>query len=121
MRSGKNNKRISKLASRVQPGSGNVFADLNIGNPDLALAKAELVERIRALVAERNPTQKEAAELLGLDQPKISALVRGQVTGFSIDRLLRLLNSLGQQVEINVRPVKATGRSKAVRRILVTH
>jgi predicted XRE-type DNA-binding protein len=91
-----------------------VFADLGLPNPDLALAKAELVRRIRALIAERKLTQSKAAGLLGLDQPKVSALVRGRVEGYSIDRLFRLLNALGQRVEITVRP-KATGaESRAV-------
>ena len=89
---------------RVERGSGNVFADLGLPNPELALAKAELVQRIRELIAERKLTQAKAAELLGLDQPKVSALVRGRVDGFTYDRLFRLLNALGQRVEINVRP-----------------
>ncbi len=61
----------------IERGSGNVFADLGIPNPDLALAKAELVRRIRDVIAERKLTQAKAAELLGLDQPKVSTLVRG--------------------------------------------
>ena len=81
-----------------------MFADLGLPNPDLALAKAELVQRIRDLIAERKLTQAKAAKLLGLDQPKVSALVRGRVEGYSIDRLFRFLNALGQQVEIIVRP-----------------
>src|SRR4051794_33828608 len=89
---------------RVERGSGNVFADLGLPNPDLALAKAELVRRIRNLLADRGLTQAKAAELLGLDQPKISALARGRVQGYSIDRLFRFLNTLGQRVEISVRP-----------------
>ena len=59
--------------SHIDRGSGNVFADLGIPNPDLALAKAELVQRIRDLITERNLTQAKAADLLGLDQPKVSA------------------------------------------------
>src|SRR5437764_3738608 len=84
---------------RVEPGSGNVFADLGFPNPDLALAKAELVQRIRDLIAERKLTQAQAAKLLRLDQPKVSALVRGRVAGYSMDRLFRFLNALGQRVE----------------------
>jgi len=105
--SGSTNKRIrtaTKEPARVEPGSGNVFADLDIPNPDLALAKAQLVQRIRILIAERKLTQAKAAFLLGLDQPKVSGLVRGRVEGYSIDRLFRFLNALGQQVEITVRP-----------------
>lgn len=91
-----------------------MFADLGLPNPDLALAKAELVQRIRGLIAGRKLTQAKAAELLGLDQPKVSALVRGRVEGYSIDRLFRFLNALGQQVEITVRPVAPGGRTRGV-------
>src|SRR5262245_1403839 len=103
MRNGPSNRSNRKKATpddsmRVEPGSGNVFADLGLPNADLALVKAELVQRIRDLLAERKLTQVKAAELLGLDQPKVSALLRGRVEGYSIDRLFRLLNALGQQV-----------------------
>ncbi len=99
---------------RVERGSGNVFADLGLPNPDLALAKAELVQRIRDVIAERKLTQAKAADMLGLDQPKVSALVRGRVEGYSIDRLLRLLNALGQRVEITVRPNGAGADTRPV-------
>jgi predicted XRE-type DNA-binding protein len=95
-------------------GSGNVFADLGLPNPDLALAKAALVQRIRDLIAERKLTQTKAAELLGLDQPKVSALVRGRVEGYSIERLFRFLNALGQRVEITVRSIEANAEEHAV-------
>ncbi len=109
MRNGpKKRRRTSKATTeqpvRVEQGSGNVFADLSLPNPELALAKAKLVQRIRNLIAERKLTQVKAAKLLGLDQPKVSALVRGRVEGYSIDRLFRFLNALGQRVEITVRP-----------------
>src|SRR5438067_24377 len=105
MRNGQQHKKTKRKATslRVEKGSGNLFADLGISNPDLALAKAELVQRIRDLIAEHNLTQVEAAKRLGLDQPKVSALVRGRVAGYSIDRLFRFLNALGQRVEINIR------------------
>jgi predicted XRE-type DNA-binding protein len=77
-------------------------------------AQPELVQRIRDIIAERKLTQAEAAELLGLDQPKVSALVRGRVEGYSLDRLFRLLNVLGQRVEISVRPNAAGAKSRAV-------
>jgi predicted XRE-type DNA-binding protein len=93
-----------KRSPGVEQGSGNVFADLDLPNPALALAKAELVQHIRDILAERRLTQVKAAKLLGLDQPKVSALVRGRVEGYSIDRLFRFLNALGQRVEIRVRP-----------------
>lgn len=102
---------------RIDRGSGNVFADLAIPNPDVALAKAELVQRIRELVVGRNLTQAKAALLLGLDQPKVSALLRGRVQGYSIDRLFRFLTALGQRVEITVSP---KGNNKKARTIIVT-
>jgi predicted XRE-type DNA-binding protein len=91
---------------QIEMGSGNVFADLGFPHPEVALAKAELVQRIRSLIEERKLTQAKAARLLGIDQPKVSALIRGRVDGYSIDRLFRFLNALGQQVEITVRPAK---------------
>lgn len=109
MRTGPKQKRGKTKGATEQPvcverGSGNVFADLGFSNPELALAKAELVQRIRELIEERKLTQTRAAKLLGIDQPKVSALVRGRVEGYSMDRLFRFLTSLGQRVEITVRP-----------------
>jgi predicted XRE-type DNA-binding protein len=114
-------KEASKRVSKVEESSGNVFADLGIPNADVALAKAELAQHIRDIISGRKLTQAQAAELLGLDQPKVSALVRGRVAGFSIDRLLRFLNALGQQVEINIRPAAKRPRRDAQPAILVTH
>jgi len=81
-----------------------VPADLAVPEAGEALAKAELARRICALLAERKLTQARAAAVLGIDQPKVSALVRGKLEGFSTDRLFRFLNALGQDVEIVVRP-----------------
>jgi predicted XRE-type DNA-binding protein len=98
-----------------------VFADLKLPGPEVALAKAELVRRIRDIIAERKLTQARAAQLLGLDQPKVSALLRGRVEGYSIDRLFRFLNALGQQVEITVRPVKRRSAAEQERGTVVVH
>jgi predicted XRE-type DNA-binding protein len=119
MPSGRSIKRAqSSNKPRIEASSGNVFADLGIANPDLALAKAQLVQRIRSIIAERKLTQSNAAQILGLDQPKVSALVRGRVEGYSLDRLFRLLNALGQRIEINVtsgrKSKSAAGRAIAV-------
>jgi predicted XRE-type DNA-binding protein len=86
----------------VYSSSGNVFADLGLPNPDELLVKAELVNRISELIAERQLTQGEAAEILGVDQPKVSALMRGRLSGFSTERLFRFLNALGNNVEIRI-------------------
>src|SRR5262245_16071919 len=95
-----------KTEEVVEASSGNVFADLGLKNPEELLAKAELVQRIADIIAERKLTQASAAKVLGVDQLKVSALLRGRLDGFSIDRLFRFLNALGRDVEITVRPAR---------------
>ena len=90
--------------TRVQISNGNVFADLGLPNPEERLVKAELASKISSVIDQKNLTQIEAAELLGIDQPKVSALTRGRLSGFSTARLLRFLNALGNDVEIVVKP-----------------
>jgi predicted XRE-type DNA-binding protein len=87
----------------VTPSSGNVFADLGVAEPEEELAKAQLASHIRAAIGRRKLTQARAAKLIGLDQPKVSALMNGRLTGFSSDRLLRCLTALGHDVDIIVR------------------
>ena len=111
MQNGRNSKANVKTAPRGVLSSGNVFADLRIPDPDLALAKAKLVQHIRNLIAQRGLTQAKAGDLLGLDQPKVSALVRGRVAGYSLDRLFKFLNLLGQRIEISVRQASADANS----------
>lgn len=86
-----------------ETGSGNVFADLGLPNPEERLAKARLAIQINLLIKGKKLTQKEAAKLLEIDQPKISALHRGKLAGFSLERLFRFLNILGQEIDIKVR------------------
>jgi predicted XRE-type DNA-binding protein len=94
-------------------GSGNVFADLGHPRPAEARAKAELARTIRMLIAKRGLTQAAAADVLEIDQPKVSALTRGRLAGFSLDRLVRFLVLLGSDVEIVVKPrARATGRAR---------
>src|SRR6266542_3694190 len=97
-------------------GSGNVFADLRVSMPEEALAKAELMRRINAIIERRRLTQAEAAKVLAVDQPKISLLKRGQLAGFSLERLVRFLIRLGNDVEIVVRE---RPRSRRRARLLV--
>jgi predicted XRE-type DNA-binding protein len=84
--------------------SANVFADLGVDQPDEALVKAELARQISAIVADRGLSQSDAAPILGVDQSKISALVRGRLAGYSIERLLRFLTELDRDIEIVVKP-----------------
>lgn len=96
-------------------GSGNVFADLGHPRPAEALAKAELARKIAELIAKSRLTQAAAAELLNIDQPKVSALVRGRLAGFSLDRLVRYLVLLGSDVEIVVKPrARTAGRARVL-------
>jgi len=82
----------------------NVFADLGFRNPDLALAKAELVRELRSRLGELKLSVADAAKLLKLDEAKLDDLLRGATAGFTFDRLFRFLNALGHEVVIAVRP-----------------
>jgi predicted XRE-type DNA-binding protein len=86
----------------VSKSSGNVFADLGIPRPDQYQAKAELAARILKVVQQRRLTQQATGKLLGINQPKVSALLNGRLDGFSSDRLFRFLNALGCDVRISV-------------------
>jgi predicted XRE-type DNA-binding protein len=87
----------------VTAGSGNVFADMGLPEPDEELTKAQLASHIRRVIKRRRVTQAAAASLMGIDQPKVSALLNGRLANFSSGRLMRLLTALGQDVEITVR------------------
>jgi predicted XRE-type DNA-binding protein len=84
------------------------------GSGDLDRAKAEMAGRISALIAKRDLNQGQAAELLGLDQPKVSALIHGRTEGYSIDRLCRCLTALGQQVKIAIAPATKSRDGKVI-------
>ncbi len=99
------------MNKKFEHGDDNVFADLNVSNSEEALAKAELARQIYYIIKKKKLTQAKAALVLGVDQPKISALISGKLTGFSLERLFRFLNELGQDVTINVKP-KLRARKK---------
>jgi predicted XRE-type DNA-binding protein len=104
---------VAKKAHVV--GSSNVFADLGRPRPAEALAKAERARKIGTIIERRGLTQSAAAELLEIDQPRISALTRGRLAGFSLDRLVRFLVLLGCDVEIVVKPrMRAAGRARVM-------
>ena len=105
----------------VTPSSGNVFADLGFAEPDEALTKAELASQIRQVIKRRRLTQVAAATLMGIDQPKVSALLNGRLANFSTDRLMRLLTALGQDVEIVVRERPSTRDKGRIRVIGEAH
>jgi predicted XRE-type DNA-binding protein len=105
---------------RVTKSSGNVFADLGLPDADLLLVKADLTMRISQIIRKRGLTQTKAAAVLGIDQPKVSALLRGQLDGFSIERLVRFLVALGCVIELKVKEgERRSGKPGASRRARV--
>jgi predicted XRE-type DNA-binding protein len=87
----------------VEYSTDNIFADLGFPNPEEHLAKAKLTVQIIDIIRRRGLNQTAAAEILGIDQPKVSALMRGQLKNFSLDRLCRFLNHLDKDVDIVVK------------------
>ena len=96
--------------------SENVFADLGFAEPEEELTKAQLASRVRQIIKERRLTQVTAANLMGIDQPKVSALLNGRLANFSAERLMRFLVARDQDVEI---VVKAKPRTRQRGRIRV--
>ena len=92
----------------VTASSGNVFADIGLPEPEEELTKAQLASLIGQVIKRRRLTQAAAAMLMGVDQPKVSALLNGRIANFSSERLMRLLTALGRDVDIIVR--RASGR-----------
>ena len=97
-------KKSSKI--RVKEGSRNIFADLGFPNPDREQLKARLTLEIYRLIKRRGLTQAKAGAILGIKQPHVSSLMRGQSGNFSVERLMDFLTALGQDIEITVRPTR---------------
>lgn len=83
--------------------TGNVYSDLGFADAEEMLARARIVAQVGRIIQARKLTQVQAAELLGIDQPKVSALLRGHFKGYSQERLIGFLTKLGMDVEIVVR------------------
>lgn len=84
--------------------SKNVFEDIGVPHADEHFVKAQLVYKIDAIMKERRMKQVEAASLFGVRQPDVSKMLRGEFRQFSVERLLRFLVALNQDVEITVKP-----------------
>src|SRR5580700_4121071 len=91
---------------RVTQGSGNVFADLGLPNPEQELLKAQLTLQIYTILKGSGMKQVEIAKILGVQQPQVSLLMRNRAGNFSIGRLMEFLTALRQDVEIIVRPAR---------------
>jgi predicted XRE-type DNA-binding protein len=99
---------------RYETGSGNVFQDIGVPNPEEHLVKAQLVFRIDGIIKKRRLKQVEAADLLGIRQPDVSKMLRGEFRQFSVERLMRFLVALNQDVEIVVKPHRDTSNAPAL-------
>ena len=102
--------------TRVEQGSTNVYADLGFEDADEMLVKAQLATKIGEIIKRRKLTQMQAADLLGIPQPKLSHMLRGQFRGISETKMIECLTRLGRNVEI---VVKAAARSKATGHVSV--
>lgn len=102
--------------TQIEQGSINVYADLGVGDAEEMLVKAQLAAKIGEIIKRRKLTQIQAAELLGIPQPKLSKMLRGQFRGISETKMIDCLTRLGRNVEI---VVKAAHRSKAAGHVSV--
>jgi len=102
--------------SKIEQGSTNVYADLGLENAEEMLVKAQLTTKIGEIIKRRKLTQVQAAELLGMTQPKLSNLLRGQFRGISEAKMLECLTRLGRNIEIVVKPA---GRSQSTGHVSV--
>lgn len=100
----------NKEDTSIRHGSNNVFADLGYSDPGTHLFKAQLVSRIDEIIREQKLTQAKAAQIIGLSQPDVSRLLKGQFREVSVERLLRILTRLGCEVDI---VIKLSGRTVA--------
>ena len=96
-----------KRRTAMEVGSGNVFADLGLPNADELKTRVQLAVAIKREITARDWSQAQAAEVLGINQPKVSALMRGRLDGFSVERLMNFLTALGRDVEIVIKPRRA--------------
>jgi predicted XRE-type DNA-binding protein len=104
---------------KVEVSSGNVFADIGLKDADELLLKAKLFVEISQLIEKKGLTQAEVAKRTALDQPKISRLLSGRLSGFSADRLITILNRLGHSVEVRI-SAKERAPEKSHTRVMLT-
>ena len=92
----------------IEDSGGNIFADLGFPHPEREELKAELALQIYRIIKRRGLTQRQAGDILGTQQPHVSALMRGRSGQFSVERLFEFLNALDQDVAIAVRPKRSS-------------
>ena len=102
-------------SKKLERGSQNVFKDLGVPNADEHMVKAQLVFKIDSIMKARRLKQVDAAHLLGIRQPDVSKMLRGEFRQFSVERLLRFLVALDQDVAIVVTPHRGRSDAAALR------
>ena len=112
-------KKTNAKTIKVELGSDNVFADIGLEDAEELLLKAKLITKISQLIEKKGLTQTEIARRTGLDQPKVSRLSRGQLFGFSADRLFAILNRLGHSVEVRI-SARERSPEKSHTRVMIT-
>jgi predicted XRE-type DNA-binding protein len=101
--------------AKVEPGSGNIFADLRLPDANTHFLKAQIVSEIYRLTNERKLTQAKAGKLMGITQPEVSRMFKGQFREYSVDRLMGFLTAFDRDVEIVVRPHKKGSKAARIR------
>ena len=93
-----------RTKAKIHRGSGNVFEDIGAAYSERTMARAQIMSRIADIIKDKGLTQKQIAELLGIPQSKVSCLMNGKLSMFSLDHLFELLNALDRNVEIIIKP-----------------
>ncbi|MBI3602216.1 MAG: XRE family transcriptional regulator [Candidatus Omnitrophica bacterium] len=89
---------------KIHRGNGNIFEDITVAHSERVMARAQIMSRLADIIKEQGLTQKQVAELLGIPQSKVSCLMNGKLSMFSLDHLFELLNALDRDVEIIIKP-----------------
>lgn len=93
-----------EIEIEVEMGSGNVFADLGLPDPEERQFKSLLAMQIRDIIEHQGLNQKEAAQTIGIASDEMNSLQRGRLSGFSVGQLIKCLNRLGSDVEVRIAP-----------------
>src|SRR6202048_5571525 len=101
---------MTKRKSEVYKGSCNLFADLGLPNPEERLLKSRIVSELHQLIKQRGLTQVKAAKLIGIHQPDLSLLLRGDFDDYSVGRLMKMLTVFEQDIEIVMKPNRKAGK-----------
>ena len=113
--------KIKKQKIKTENSSGNVFQDLGLPDAEGCLAKAKIASQIYDLIKKKKLSQAKVAKLLKITQPKVSFLLSGKLRGFSLEKLLRFLNILGQDVKILTTPSSSGTGHMIVKPSMVAH